>query len=168
MVEEGLAKKIAKELAELQESGKKTEKDFKLSFVQKLGEKKKMKMNYALVIFLKTNGNFDIRWRRITDDQVYIKEVDSFHSTTTDSIGYYKKYPVLIIPEWDLQALSRKYLWDMSGEGRYAKPQSVIIHNIEKAMGQMKMKGGMGGKSVIWIILIVAAIGYLIYQGALG
>lgn len=170
----GLARRIAEEMYLLnQDTNPKKEKkekqkfkeevDFKLGGMQRLGEKRKLKKNYALVILMLTNGNFNIKLRQIRNDQIYIKETDTYHSTTTDCIGYYKKYPVVIIPEWDLQALSKKYLWDKSGEGRYAKPQSVIIHNIEMAIGQMKLKTGMGGKSLIWILLIVGIVGYLAY-----
>jgi len=163
-----LARQIAEELSEMQEddSGKKS-KEFKLGFMQRSGHKKKVKQNKVFTILIKTNGGFDLRWEQVKDDQVYIKSVDKFYSSTTDCIGYYKGYPTILVSEWDLQALSRKYLWDKSGEGRYANPQTVIIHNIERAIGQMKMKSRFGG-SAIWIILIVGVVLYMVYQALTG
>jgi len=171
-----LADKIAERLYRKQLEGgdiktkkkKKIEEDFKPKFPQSAGINKKVKQGKAFTILMKTNGGFNLKWRPIKDDQVYIKEVDKFYSVTTDSIGYYKRYPTILITEWDLQALCRKYLWDKAEEGRYANPQTVIIHNIERAMGLMKMKSGMGGKNIIWILLIVGVVLYLGYTALTG
>lgn len=164
-----LARQVAEEIMDISaESKKKKDKDFKLSFIQRSGARKKAKQNKALTFLIKTTGGFDLKWRQIKDDQIYVKEIDNFYSVGTESVGYYKSYPVVLITEWDLKALSRDTLKKEAEDGRYANPQRIIIHNIEKAVGQMKMKSGFGGKSAIWIILIVGVVVYMLYKALLG
>lgn len=159
----GLSERIAKDvIKQLSEQGKKPDsKDFKLPFSKRLGEKGKIKKNFALVGIIKTNGNWDWKWLRIKEDLIYLKESDTYHSATAKHVGYYKKYPVLVIPEWDLEPLCRETLYKQAEEGKLAKAQTVIIHNIMKAEGLLKGKKSFGS-SIIWILLI-AGIGYLAY-----
>jgi len=163
-----LARQVAEELIDMQdESDGNKSQDFKLSFTQRAGTKKKVKQNKAFTIFVRTNGGFNLKWRPIIDDQVYIKEVDNHYSVTTDCVGYYKNYPTILIAEGILKSLTRKDLEEIAEGGKYANPQRVIIHNVERAMGQMKMKGRFGG-SAIWIILIVGVVLYMVYQALTG
>jgi len=173
MEETGLSGKIADEvLSKLQEKGLviddgKKPKNFKLPVTQRIGAKGKIKKNHVLVILLKTNGNVQIKLFKIDEDMIYLKESDTYHSANTDYIGYYKNYPVIILPEWDLKPLSRRDLWEKAEGGRYAKPQSIIIHNVERASGLLKKKKSFGG-SLIWIILGLCVVGYLVYSMVLG
>ena len=165
---EGLSSKIAKEVMEaLQKQAESGEKEKKVK-VKKMSNGKKKK-NYVLVIVLKNNGNLDMKHLQIKDDLIYLKESDTFHSATTNYVGYYKNIPCMILPEWDLKPLSRDDLMEKAEGGRYANPQSVIIHNCERAFGLLKNKGkGFGGNKTIWLIIGGAIVAYMVYQAVIG
>ncbi len=161
--EGGISDKLDRILDTL-ESEESGGKDFKLPASKRMGEKRKIKKNNALVIVIKTNGNFDIRFIPIRDDLVYLKQSRTYHDARTRHIGYYKKYPVLIIPEWDLEPLSRASLYKEAEEGRLAKAQAVIIHNVEQAMGLLNKKKSMAGAGIILLIIGGGALIYMLYQ----
>jgi len=167
--EGGLSERIAKQVIE--ELSKKPDKmkEFKLPFGKRTGVKGKMKKNFVLAIIMKTNGNFDLKWVKIKNDLVYLKESDTYHTASTDFIGYYKKYPVMLLPEWDLTPLKRENLYAQAEEGRLAKAQTVIIQNIMMANGLLKGKKSMGSM-LIWLLVggVIIYLGYNLISGGKG
>jgi|TARA_R100000501_G_C2621742_1_gene114977 hypothetical protein len=168
--EEGLKSKIDKIMERFEEMDKnppKKEKKFKLPLGKRMGGTAKVKKGYALVILLRTNGSTLMNFFPIRDDLVYISDVDTYHISSTDFIGYYKKYPLIILPEWDLQPLRRHKLYKEAIEHeRLAKPQRAIIQAIHAA--QLKQKSAFGGTGLLWLIIGGIAVLYIIYAGITG
>lgn len=166
MAEEGLNAKIDRLIDSVESGSKRKEKKFGLPFMTRTGASGKLKKNYVLVILLKTNGQVTIDFSPIQDEMVYIKSTDTYHSATTDFIGYYKKYPTIILPEWDLQPIPlnrEKLMKEATDEKRLADPQKVIIDAIKK-VDLHKRHGAMSGKTWFWILIGAVVIGYLVYQ----
>jgi hypothetical protein len=135
-------------------------KKFKLPFGTKMGATSKVKKNYVLALVLRENGGLDIKWLPINDGMVYYSRNKTFHVATTDYIGYYKKYPYIILPEWRLQPISRDELINEKTDNE-ASSQKVLIDIMERA----KLKGGgLGGGKLLWIIIGLAAAFYMIYS----
>jgi len=152
----------------MESTDKKKGKKFDLSFGQKMGAKQKLKKNYVLVILLRTNGNINIKFLQVQDGMIYLKDNKTFHIATTKHIGYYKKYPVIIQPEWDLEPLSRVSLMEAAEGGKYATAQNVIIDAMERVANKLKAKNKLAGNAVIWILLGGAIVVYLIYSMIIG
>jgi len=138
---------------------KKKEKEFKIPKEKKL--KRLLKKNYAMVFFLRNNRSLDINMVPIENDMIYMKESNTYHAANAEYILKYKKYPVMIVPEWSLLPFSSKEhseLSDTAGLG--AKAQKVIINATKLA--QLKEHKGMGGKTILWIIIGGAILLYFI------
>lgn len=161
--EEGLSSKIDKltKIIEGREEDKK--KTFKLPFSKKAGSKGKIKKNYVLTVLIKTNGKVLIKFLPVVDDMIYLKETETYHFTPSDYIGYYKQYPVVVLPEWLLEPISRRRMTD---EGNDALPQKVIINAMK--LSQIKPKSALAGKAVIWLIIGGIIALYLIYNMVTG
>jgi len=150
-----LTDKLDKIVELLQKDITKKEKKFKLPFGV---SDKKIKKNWIIVILLRTNKNLDIRFLPIENDMIRLKDNETYHLATTDFVLRYKKYPVIILPEWSLKPIAPDELMEQTIQNKeYALPQKVIINAVK--MAQLKdQKKGLGG-GIIWIIVaIVGAI----------
>lgn len=165
--EEGLKSKLDRLLEVMEKEPEKKEKKFKLPLGTAIGGKSKVKKGYALVVLLRTNGSTLMKFFPIRDDLVYISEIDTYHISSTDFIGYYKKYPLIIVPEWDLQPLRRHKLFkEAVANERLAKPQRAIIQAIHAS--QLKPKSALAGTGLLWLIIGGIAVLYIIYAGVTG
>lgn len=155
---------ILKKLEALENQGEKTEKEYKLGAMKRMGDKRKIKKNYALTHLLMTNGNIKTKFNRIVDDEIFVKEFNKSYKASTNFVGYSGRYPTIIISEWDLLPISRESLYTLAQEGRLAIAQDTTIHNIERAMGLLKKKKTFGGAGMILLIIGIGAVLYFLYQ----
>ena len=123
--------------------------------------KGKMKKNYVLAIILRTNKQMDIKKLRIEDNKIYLKDNKTYHLALSDFVLRYKNYPVVILPEWDLQPISIDELQGKTiSEERLALPQKIIIQAMKES--QLAKKKGMKGIMIIIGIIAGAALIYFI------
>jgi len=151
---------------------KKLEKEFKLPKKFRLDSKRKLKENYAIIFYIRDNGSLDIYNAPIVDEGVYIKESGMYHTATANYVLRYKKYPALIIPEWNLNPIGKPeeqkpHPFDPSTDiaeaeekGMLSLPQKVLINRLALAEAGLLKKGKMGGKMILWVILGGIAVIY--------
>jgi len=161
----GLVNKVDKlaeyiELQQKQESRKKSKK-FKLPFGVRLGSKSKVRKNNVLVFSISSNGNVDIKFVPIINEMIYLPNHQLYHLASADYMLRYKKYPVIIQPEWSLIPFSPKdHLEKTEKNKEISLPQKVIINAVKLA--QLKIKTPLGGKAILWVVIGIVAILYLI------
>jgi hypothetical protein len=154
--ETGIRSKLDKLIELMEEQQLKKEKKFRLPFG--MGSNRKLKKNWVIVILLRTNQNIAIKFLPIINDMIKLKDNSTYHLATTDFMWRYKKYPVMVLPEWSLKPIQPKELLEETVKnGELALPQKVVINAME--LSQLKdEKKGIGGGFIIWIIVAVVAV----------
>lgn len=141
--------------AKVEEMLKKEKKEKKIKFFPKLS-RNQLKKNYAIILFLRTNGYIDLMKLPIEDGFVYVPKVDMRYSVSAESVLRWKNFPVVIIQEWSLEPISPSMLQRKTFEDKMkAYPQKILIDAIKK--GQLQPKKSIGN-ILLWIILIIVAI----------
>lgn len=141
---------------------KRTDKEFKLPFTMKIGEKQKLKKNYSLVMWIKNNGYATLEFAPIEDDYVYNKHSSTWHIATADYMMWYKKYPFLIIPEYsNIPYKPKEHAKLIENSGLSSRNQKYLIEIQKKAESAGKKK--FGG-NMLWII--IAGIVLLYFLGS--
>lgn len=182
--------KLSEELKKQQEApkrsfrdkltGKKSiEKEYKLPSKVTSGVKRKLKKNYAIVIYIRNNGFVHFNYAPIEDDLIYIKESQLYHAATADYIlkttHKGKIFPLLIQPEWALTPITQgetvnkqqvpfspKDHADITKKaGDIASKQKILIDIVKQSQIQTK-KNPLAGKSWLWIIVGAVVILYLL------
>lgn len=119
--------------------------------------KSKLKKGFVIVQVLKNNNYVDFKKLKVIDGNVYLRENETYHLADSDYIGMYKKFPLIILPEWSIEPLTKEVLLRKVDENRSTvKPQKQIIHLMEDARlaEQSKPKRGMKGILIIGALLI--------------
>lgn len=151
------------ELMESSSKGKK-KRGFKLPIGIKIGAKGKLRKNYVLIFLLRTNGTIDIKFLQIQNDMIYLSKNQTYHISTPDFMFRYKKYPVLILPEYSVQPIRpSELLKDAATTGNLATSEKVLLNMIKLANLQPQKKQ-IPGKMLFFIIIGIIIIGYLVYQ----
>lgn len=91
---------------ELQDEKKKTKK-FRIPFGKKVG-KSQAKKNYVTVVTLHENGHVDFVKRQISDQSFMEDGVPRL--ALGNYTWYYKKNPIIILPYWSVEPISKDYL----------------------------------------------------------
>lgn len=142
--------------------------------IPKLPKIKKSKLikNYALVCYLMDNHVANLEWVEIENDYIYIKKTNTFHLATSGSVMNLKLknkiVPFIIQPVWSLESLTEKtfdpvkHYDDTIKANKGANPQKVLITLLEQA--NLKLKGKMGGKALLWIGIIAIVVIYMLMQ----
>ncbi len=161
MENKGLIEKVD-ELFEEKEN-KKKKKGFKLSFGLRSGSKSKIRKNQVLAFIIRVNGNMDIKWLKISNNMVYLKENDTYHDINSEDIKYYKKYPYIILPEWILKPINPLMIHkDIDTK---ASDQRFIIRASKLSL--LKTSNSISGKAIFWFIIIGSAVAYMLYNQGL-
>jgi hypothetical protein len=124
----------------------------------------RMKKNYALVFVLKTNGGMEIKKIPIEDNTIKIGDI--YYEATARNVFRYKKYPVVIVPEWNITPLAKpediafdpeKNFKEAVDEGKLSAAEKFILHAI-------KMDLVSGKKKMSWttVLIVLGAIGGLL------
>jgi hypothetical protein len=154
----GLNEKLDK-LLEMQEvtiAQKKREKEKKFKIPFGVGSKAKLKQNYALVWYIRSNGYVIPKFVPIRDGMIYVKEKQAYHAVESSDILRYKQYPFIIQPEWTLKPISTK---DLSSSDQ-TTAEKVVINAVK--LSQLKPQSAMSGKMILGIVVgLVIVIGIL-------
>ncbi len=161
----GLSEQV-EELTEIIKFGNKPKKkarEFKLPLRVRMQQKSMVKKSKALILYLRTNRTIDIRIGKIKEGMLMVDD-KTFNGSTDFFYLYRGKIPTIVVPEWSLNPIGTKDYYDAVKNKTVIDPQTIIIRAIEAAeiaAGKKKM----GGKALIWIILIGVAVAYIIFGG---
>jgi len=139
------------------EEEKKVKKKFSLPFMIRMMKGKIKKRNYAVVMLVKMNGSVDIKFVPIEDNTIRI--ADTYHEATADYVLRYKRYPMIILPEWNLKPFSpRENVKEAIEEGSLSSAEKFIINKIEME----RVKKTKINPKAIGVIILVIIIGYFV------
>jgi len=115
----------------------------------------KVRRNYAIVCIIGTNGSVNFKMLPIEDDTIKVK--DTIYSASSKDILRYKKKPLLIITEWNMQPFSpSENFEEASKNGTLTSAEKLILTKMRLEAFKPKMQLNI---KVILIILIVAGVG---------
>lgn len=169
---EGLKNAPKQSLTDKITGKKKIKKEFKMPRNVKMGSQKKIKENYVLVVYLRSNRHAEFKWSPIVDDSVYVQQTDLWYPAVGGCIFQYKKFPMVVIPEWNLSPITNKPIpFDPiedvnkieNGEAFSSYPQKILVHLLKKQALSIKDKKQIKGKA---LLLVVIVIGIVIYLGS--
>lgn len=151
-ISDKIAKKVADNLFELQtKKGKSKEKKFmKIKMNQS-----QLKKGFINVILLKTNGGIDLKKIKIEDGAVYLNENKTFHMSQAHHLWYYKKFPVMLLPEWTVEPINRSQWSEKTlKDGTNVDAEKFIIKKAEEfAAGMKPPRTSPFGNPLVWLII---------------
>jgi hypothetical protein len=131
----------------------------------------RIKKNYAIAQIIRTNGTVNFKMLPIEDNTIKIGEV--YHEATAKYILRYKKYPMIIVPEWNITPINKpedqvfvpeKDLKEAIEEGKLSAAEKFILHAIKMDLVKQKPKIKTGTILII-IAIIVGGLYLLNSQG---
>lgn len=135
-------------------------------------KKSKLIQNYALVLYIMDNHVADFEWIKIENDYIYIRRTNTYHLATAGFVMNLKlknkSVPLIIQPVWSLEPLTEetfdpvKHFDKTIKANKGANPQKVLITLMEQA--NLKIKGKMGGKAMLWIVIGIIVALYMVMQ----
>lgn len=152
--EETIKEKLDKLLDTLKE---KEEKKFKLPLGIRM-QKGLIKKNFCIVLFVRTNGCVEIRMVKIEEDTIRIGDV--FYDARACNILRYRKYPLLIIPEWNMIPFTpSRNLQEAVRDGTLTAPEGLILTKMK--LEAVKPKAQFNAK-MVFIIIGLLIVGYFV------
>lgn len=152
-----VGEKLDHVIEQLEQKGKK--KKFKLPFGIRMQKGKPRRKNYAIVQTIKTNGAVNFKMTKIEDDTVKIGE--GIHDASAGHILRYKRYPLVVIPEWTMKPFSPADNFKQSTEdGTLTAAQKVILTKMK--MEAIKPKMQLNFKTILVILVIGGVLLYLL------
>lgn len=152
------------ELYSMQQDRKGKKKKFRLPLGIRLQKGKFRRKNYAVVQTIKTNGAVSFRMMKIEDDTINLG--DTIHDASAGHVLRYKRYPLIIVPEWNMKPISpgstdmkiapfspKENFDKATEEGTLTAAEKLILTKMkaEAIKGKMQLPGKL--------ILIILAIG---------
>ena len=159
---ETINEKLDRLIEGIEQSGKK--KKFRMPMGIKM-QKGKIRKNYAIVLIIKTNGSVFFKMVQIEDNTIKIGE--TYHEATAKYVLRYRRFPMIILPEWNITPLSEpetevfspeKNLKEAMDKGKLSAAEKFILHAIKMDLVKAKPK-----MNIITIVVIIAAIGGLLW-----
>lgn len=148
-----LNEKLDLVLEKLTEEEEVNKKKFRLPWMMRLFGRIQIKKGYVVVFFIRTNGALSIKMVKIDGDTV--KLGDYFYDARANSILRYKKFPVLILFEWNMLPLKPLNLEEnfeqASDDGTLTAAEGLILTRMKSDAIKPKMNINMG------VILIIGA-----------
>ena len=140
-------------------------KKFRLSGKIRSNIRRFHKKNNILVFLLREGKGMIVEVTQMFKGMVFIN--NDWHSVPEESIFWYEnKWPAIILPEWDLQALiPDKLHGDAVDKKRIVAPQSIILRALKLEEVKMKAGGLFAGKGLIWLIIGAGILLYIIFGG---
>jgi hypothetical protein len=156
---------MIQELYEKSEENDNLKKKFKMPLGVRLGKRKSKKKNYVIVQSIKTNGAVDFKVQKIEDDTIKIGE--TFHDSSAEHILRYKRYPLVIVPEWNMRPFSpREDFREGEKRGTLVAAEKLILTKMKNEA--VKGKFQMNFKVILLLLVLGAAALYgLNYMGVL-
>lgn len=162
-----MSEKLDKVLEKFEQMSEK--KQFKLPWGIRTS-KRKFRKNYAIVQLIRTNGGVTFKMVQIEDNTIKIGE--NIYDASADNILKYKKYPMLIIPEWNIKPVSpkseeleikpfspRENFKQAVEDGTLTAAEKLILTTMK--MEAIKPKMQISGKTILIIIGFLIA-GYFV------
>jgi len=123
----------------------------------------KIRKNWAVVQILRTNGAVEFKMAPIVDSTIKIGEI--YYEATAKHILRYKKYPMIILPEWNITPISNEQTkiepFDPEQNykeaidlGKLSSAEKFILNAIKMDAVKPKMNFNM-----TTILIVVAVIG---------
>ena len=159
---ETINEKLDRLIEGIEQSGRK--KKFRMPMGIKM-QKGKIRKNYAIVLIIKTNGSVFFKMVQIEDNTIKIGE--TYHEATAKYVLRYRRFPMIILPEWNITPLSEpenevfspeKNLKEAVDKGKLSSAEKFILHAIKMDLVKAKPK-----MNIIMIVVIIAAIGGLLW-----
>ena len=123
-------------------------------------QKGKFRKNYAIIQIIRTNGAIDFKMAPIEDNTIKIGDV--YHEATAKYVMRYKKYPLIIVPEWNIIPLgkpeeqvfdSEKNLKEAMAKGQLSFPEKFILNAIK--MDLVKPKSKINFTTILVILAVI-------------
>jgi len=127
------------------------------------------KKNYAIVLIIRTNGAVEIKMIQIIDNAIKFNDV--YYEATAKHVLRYKKYPMLILPEWNISPLSDEKIVPFDSEqnykeaedkGKLSSAERFILHKLK--MDEVKQKSSMNISTIIWILVGIGGLLFVLSQ----
>jgi len=151
-------------------------KDSKKRFHLPLGirmQQGKIKKNFAIVQLIKTNGAIEFKMLPIMDNTVKVGE--TYHEATAKHVLRYKKYPFIILPEWNITPISNDdsepaikpfspedNYREAIDKGKLSAAEKFIIHAIK--MDQVKPKMNINVGAILIGLAVIGGLMLLLSQ----
>ena len=153
---EELNNKLDKLIDEQDKGSNKKKREFKLPWSIRMQQGKLNKKNFAIVLFIRTSGATQIKMMPIEEDTIVFE--DKIYSASADFVLKYKKLPLIIIKEWDMEPMKPgEEFAKASLKGTLTAAQQLILTKMKMEAIKPKMQFNMG---VILVILLVLGGGY--------
>jgi len=151
--------------------GGKEEKKFNLPLGIRLGGRMKLKKNFCVVLLMRVNGEAVFKFVPIEDN--YVKIDGTPYDVNADYMMRYKRYPLLVLPEWNLKPViiggeekkvispfdAKKDMSSAIEKGQLSTTAKTIIRIVEAE--QVKQKSNISWTTIL-IIGGVLLVGYFI------
>ena len=168
--EEPKEKSLRTEIRELKEvikeaSSKKKKKDKTFNLPRKVKSqlRKSAEKSKVVVFLLKSNRSIQPIMTKMENGWVNINGVPRNCSTDFTFI-WKKKYPAIVLPEWDINPIGTKDYYDAVKDGRAADPIATVIRLIKE--GEILSKGfKIGSTAYIYIGIAALAFFYVLFAG---
>lgn len=139
------------------------EKKFRFKKVSK-GQVKK---GYVIVQLLKSNNNVVFKKLQVINNQIMLPDNKTWHLADTEYIGMVGKWPLVILPEWSNEPLTKEALTRKVEENKSTiKPQKQIIHLMEDARLAELIKPKRSAKGIV--LIGIALLGLYLIGSQLG
>lgn len=154
-------KTLAEKIDEIREAVQTTErkKKFRLPLGIRMQKGKPKRKNFVVVQTIKTNGSVSFKMMKIEDDTVKIG--DNFYDASSQHILRYKRYPLIIVPEWSMKPFSPKESFEEAAkEGTLTAAEKLILTKMKLEAVKPKMQ--LNWKIILIILGVGAAVLYLL------
>ena len=150
-----------KEKIDQEEPKKEKKKRFKLPGKAKLS-RKNLKDGYVTICYIKNNRDVEFFKVPIDESTTMIKGVPRL--ATTDDMLFFKKNPLLIVPEWSIKPFSPTDHYDDTVKERLRSAgYALLMNRMQKETLSLKKK--MSGWIIILIIAVIGVIGFFLLGG---
>ena len=143
---------------------KQEEKKFKLPLGIRMN-KGKLRKGFVIVQIVRTTGQVDFKVVKVDNDAIDLgKKLPLYHEATAEHILHYRKYPLIIIPEWNIRPFSPRENYAKAVEaGTLTTAEKVIIAKIEGEQIKKKM-----AINWLWVLIIFAVLGCIVTGKQIG
>jgi len=162
MVELSISEKLDKLREKLDEQ---EEKKFKLPWSIKFSGGK-LKKNFVVVEIIRANGGVEFKMVKIEDNTIKLDDI--YYDASADYILRYGKYPMIILPEWNIKPIgesneqkyelkpfsSRENLNEAVDKGTLTSAEKFILTKMK--MDAIQPKSHISMKAVIIMLLVLA------------
>ena len=151
----------------LKETVKNKKSIFKLPYKIRGKAKTIFKKNKVIVMVLKSNRYIDYHIADVV--QGFVKVNDRYYDARADCIYMEQKdrMPMLIVQEWNLEAIGTKEYNEIKKSGKGTDAQQVIIRFMEQHKYIDNQKKGLSSKALIFVLVGAVIVIYALSKGNL-